>query len=581
MLAAIFQMGCSGEILGGDDLVSTNPNLPADGSGGVSGTAGTGSGAPGPGQKPGTPGTGGSGSTPVGPNAGAANSGGAGPSNPTTGGSSQIPSGDPTNPSGGANGSPGSGGGVAGPVESGFARLTRAEYGATLREAFGVDVDRSLVPVDGRVGPFTSNAAEAAEPVHPYLLAAEDIATRLVPAELAACSRTRIQRCIEDEYAGPLEQLYRRPLTAAEVTALSDLFSNLVAAGASEVDATRAMLTSALVSPDFLYRTISRPGDTARARRLAEHLSYALWDAPPDADLLAAIDGAGPIGRRLAEQAARMSRDARAVPVVARFLAQWLRVDVDIKLEDPAFGRSPHFTELLAIAEDALTNAVPIASLIDGERGFVHEDNASLYGLDSLPGRDDVVAVTWPVESGRRGILAQELFADATRHPDPTRRPIFRGLLVRRSLLCESIPPPPPGLLASAGEVSDRLADMRCASCHTRIDPVGRAFAVLDSDTEGVNTTAELIEHPELAGTYANLGELLSAVATSRAFAECFARQWLGFFLEHAPEQADAAWVSQAADLVQAGASFPELIEHTVVTLEARSTNVTPWCEGS
>ncbi|HLV64380.1 MAG TPA: DUF1592 domain-containing protein [Polyangiaceae bacterium] len=568
VLAAIFQMGCTGQILGDDDGMSASPNLPADGSGGEMATGGKGASEPGP--NAGKPGSGGSGSTPGGggPSAGGDDPGEAGA--PAAGGSGQGGSEDP----------PGSGGSAA-PIDGGFSRLTRAEYGATVRSALGIRVNDSLVPVDGRVGPFTSNAAEALDPVHPYLLAAEELASEVIPDELPACDSDEVESCLEDEYRAPIERLYRRSLTRAEMTALSDLFTNLVEAGASEVDATRAMLASALVSPDFLYRSASLPGDTARARRLAEHLSYALWDAPPDADLVAAVDDdAGPLGERLAEEAARMSRDARAVPVIARFLAQWLRVDVDLRLEDRAFASSPQFLELLALAEDALTNAVPVSSLISGERGFVHEDNASLYGLDSIPGSSEVAVITWPADSGRRGILAQELFADATRHPDATRRPIFRGLLVRRSLLCESIPPPPAGLLESVGEVTDRLADARCSSCHTRIDPVGRAFAVLDADAEDGPLTAELLEHPELGGTYADLGELLTAVAGSRAFAECFARQWLGFFLEHAPEQADAAWVAEVADLVQAGASLPELIERTITTLEARSADVTPWCEG-
>src|SRR5690606_11709395 len=127
----------------------------------------------------------------------------------------------------------------------------------------------------------------------------------------------------------------------------------------------------------------------------------------------------------------------------------------------------------------------------------------------------------WPEESARRGVLGQELFAAATRHPDASRRPIFRGLLIRESLLCDTIPPPTAELVALAGEVGERTSDPRCAGCHRLIDPIGAALAAWDDENDA--PPAELISHPELEGTYASVPELLAAVAQSEAFAECFA----------------------------------------------------------
>jgi len=330
-----------------------------------------------------------------------------------------------------------------------------------------------------------------------------------------------------------------------------------------------------------VFRASPVAGDEARSRRLAEHLAYALWDAPPDAGLTAVGTGpAAELGARLRAEAARLVSDARAVPVLARFVAQWLDVDTDLRLADPEFESSPTFMELLAFVEDALANDRPVTSLIAGDRGFVHEDNLDAYGLADPPGTGEVSAITWPADSPRRGLLAEEIFADSTRHPDPSRRPIFRGKLVRTALLCDTIPPPDADLLALAEEVGDRTVDPRCAGCHLMMDPIGGAFAVLDADFSGTPEPSQVLDHAELTGTYADLPSLLEAVAGSNAFAGCFARHFLSFFLEEPLAAVDPTFVSELAATVQSGGSLRDVLEATVVTLAARTEAATPWCEG-
>jgi hypothetical protein len=309
-------------------------------------------------------------------------------------------------------------------------------------------------------------------------------------------------------------------------------------------------------------------------------MSYVLWDAPPDAELTAAALGASLAqNEMLAVQAERLSSDSRAVQILARFFGQWLHVDTDLRLEAPEFEQSPDYLEWLAFVEYAAANAVPVKEFIGSTRGFVHQQNVEAYALDTIDGDGDVVSVEWPVTSGRRGLLGQELLAGATRHPDTSRREIFRGLLVRRSLLCDPIPSPSAALIALAGEVGDRTTDVRCKNCHERIDPIGRAFASLDLDGDEPVPVAEVLFHDELEGSYQSLGELLEAVAASRAFAACFSRHWLAFFLERDINDIDAAWVAQLADAVESGASLGEVVERTLLQLAAPSSLAEPWCE--
>jgi hypothetical protein len=542
-------VGCVAEVRSGAPGSSTGTGAAA-GSGNASGSGASGGAAAGAGM-----GTGGS-------LAGSGGSSGKG----TTGGSAGVAGTDA----------------AAGPAQPGFARLTRAEYAATVRAALGLEPDLSLIPVDGRVGSYTSNAEVSPDPVHPYLLAAEDLATAVIPSELPSCSGAAAADCLAENYAAPLEQLYRRSVSDAELASATAMLSELETLGVAPEDATRAVLTGALLQPDFLFRAAPfAVDDEAKGRRVAEHLAYLLWDSPPDAALLTAARGtAADLGARLREQAARLAEDARAVPVVSRFLAQWLRVDTDLKLENPDFEASPLFRELLAFTEDALANDLPVQSLVLGTRGFVARDNVEAYGLDELASDAEIEAVTWPADSPRRGLLGEELFLDATRHPDASRRVIFRGRLIRSSFLCDDIPAPDADLLALNDEIGDRTVDTRCAGCHLMMDPIGRAFAGLDLDHEGEVLPAEIVEHPELAGTYADLPALLEAVGGSRAFADCFSRHFLSFFLEQPLDAADPVWAGELASAIQSGAGLREVLELSVEALATRSLEALPWCEG-
>lgn len=456
-----------------------------------------------------------------------------------------------------------------------FTRLTREEYRATVLSALGVDVDANTLPVDGRVGGFTSNVLVTPDPVHPYLLAAEDIAARVVPGELPACEAEDVVDCVATNYAGAFATLFRRPVSAFEMDNWAAMVGDLEEQGLSPTEATQSLVTSVLLSPDFLFRASASNLDAAGARRYAERLSFALWDAPPDEALAAAAEDAATLG----EQALRLSREPQAVRVLARFVGQWLRVDTDDLHDDDAnFGDDPNYLELLAFVEDALANDLAVRDFIAGPTGWVHEDNAETYGLGASD--ETLSAVSWAQDSYRRGVLGQELFAGATRHPDASRRPIFRGLLVRRSLLCTEIPAPDPALIELAGEVGDRTEDARCSTCHQLLDPIGRAFAPLDPDGEGVAVPAEVIGAGALSGTYDDVAMLLEAVATSREFADCFAEHWLSFFLERPRGELDPGWVAEIADAVETGESLSSVAALSIAGLQTRSMELVPWCTG-
>lgn len=482
-----------------------------------------------------------------------------------------------------AAGSAGTGGGATtlpGELNAPYTRLTRAEYKATVKAAFNVEAPVNGIPDDERIGPFTSNVV-APDAAHELLLASEDLAALIVPTSLPACSGAGIASCIATSYRAPLERLYRRPLSDTELARLSELVQTLEGAGVSAEAATRGMLVTAFMSADFLFRASPLSGDVARGRRLAEHLSYALLDAPPDAALAAASQGdVSTLDARLKEQALRLSGDERAVPVLARFLAQWLFVDVDRKLDDASteFATSPVYAELLGFVKSALVTNAPIKSFVNGSKGYVKKGNFAAYGLPEATGATDVLEVAW--SGARRGILGEELFLDTTRHPQASRRPIYRGHLVRTSLLCQPITSPPAGVVDLDADIMDRTVDARCAGCHSLMDPIGKAFAPMDLDNSAGSPAPVVNGAGEISGTFADLPTLLDAIANSQTYADCFSRNLLGFFLEQDPERVDAAAVSDVSAVVKAGGGLGDALAQVVVSFDKRSRTVVPWCTG-
>jgi hypothetical protein len=484
---------------------------------------------------------------------------------------------------GAGTGTGGAGGSVTAPLpgelNTPYTRLTRAEYQATIKAAFGVDAPVSGIPNDEHLGPFTANVASP-DPAQQFLLASEDLAAALVPAKFPACTGTTAASCIETNYRAALERLYRRPLSAAELASLTGVVTSAEGSGISSQDATRLMLVSTLLSPSFMFRASPISGDGVRARRLVEHISYALWDEPPDT-ALAATGKVSPteLGARLKEQAIRLGTDAKAVPVLARFLAQWLGVDLDAKLTDPnlELQKSPLYAELVALTKSALTTGKTVKSFVNGNDGFIQKDAFASYGMQPAAASSDVVQVTWGA-SPRRGLLGQELFMDATRNPIAERRQIYRGHVVRSNLLCQAIPSPPPSAVDLADSVPDRTRDARCTGCHSLMDPIGLAFAPFDLDNTFGAPAPVVNGEGEVSGTFASLPALLDAIANSNAYADCFSRNLLAFFLEQNPESVDAAAIADLAPVVKSGGSLADVVVQAVVSLEKRSQSTTPWC---
>jgi hypothetical protein len=134
----------------------------------------------------------------------------------------------------------------------------------------------------------------------------------------------------------------------------------------------------------------------------------------------------------------------------------------------------------------------------------VSSDLATLYGVPAPPGEFDMVR--FPVSAHRAGILGQGSFLVSTAGPTAT-SPTARGIFIRERLLCQHVPPPPPGVNTTLPEptgadnartrrqlMTAHASNPTCSSCHRLMDPIG--FGLENFDAIGVWRDKEAIALP-------------------------------------------------------------------------------------
>ncbi len=314
---------------------------------------------------------------------------------------------------------------------------------------------------------------------------------------------------------------YRRPVTSADINPLMKLF----AAGRSDGDGFDAgveMAVSAiLVSPDFLFRAEKSPAGVSKISDLdlASRLSFFLWSSIPDEELLHAAEQ-GKLGDPaiLTAQVKRMLADPKSKALVDNFAGQWLRLrNVADWKPDP--DKYKEFDEALRNAFERETemffrNIVEqdrsVLEFIDADYTFVNERLARFYGIPGVKGSYfRRVALTGPQ---RGGILTQGSILLVTSYPNRT-SPVLRGKWILESVLGSPPPPPPPDVPVLADSASTSAASLReqlqkhrsnpaCASCHSRLDPLG--FALENFDAVGKFRSSEGGSPIEASGAMPN-----------------------------------------------------------------------------
>ncbi len=299
---------------------------------------------------------------------------------------------------------------------------------------------------------------------------------------------------------------YRRPVADDDLADLLAFYRDGHAQGGFEAGI-RTAIQAMLASPHFLFRIeeLGEPTDVDGVYALtgvdlATRLSYFLWGAPPDGELLAvARDGRLADTEVMEAQVRRMLADPAAEAMGQRFAAQWLRLS-DIEKVHPDALKYPNFDTQLS--EDMVEETIrffnhlvqadeSVLDLLTADYSFVNERLARHYGIPGIAG-DDFEQVSYPMEH-RRGLLGHGSVLTLTSHANRT-SPVLRGKWVMEVLLGTPPPPPPPDvpdLDATSEAVDGRYLTVReqmelhrsnpsCNSCHSVIDPLGLALENYD-----------------------------------------------------------------------------------------------------
>jgi hypothetical protein len=374
--------------------------------------------------------------------------------------------------------------------------------------------------------------------------------------------------CAEEIVTRLASQAYRRPVDGLDLEGLMSFYQ----AGRREGDfesGIRTALQAILASPYFVFRLEQTPRSAGAGQpfrigdlELGSRLSFFLWAAPPDPELVElANQGALRDPAALERQVQRMLADPRSEALATRFAAQWLRLQ-DLEKIHPDALLYPQYDHTLAEAmkretelffENLIHEDRSVLELLTADYTFVNERLAKHYKIPNVSG--DRFRRVQLEDVNRRGLLGQGSILTLTSVADRT-SPVMRGKWVLEVLLGSPPPPPPPNvpaleetkaaegtrLLSVRERMEEHRANPACTSCHQVIDPIGLALENFDvtgawrikDSGAPVDATGELYDGTKLDGPAALRQALLNlSEAFVRSFTESLMTYALGRRLEY------------------------------------------------
>ncbi|MDX1980833.1 MAG: DUF1592 domain-containing protein, partial [Bryobacteraceae bacterium] len=398
-------------------------------------------------------------------------------------------------------------------------RLTKTEYGNTLRDLFGVDpsiVDGLPDEVSGE-GYLNSLSPLQLEQ---YLAIADKVLHRIVAPEGAPA--TEMQKRLFGEPAAPkanprgaarevarslAKKAYRRPPAEAELDVLVETFDLGRRNNLGYHQALHLMLKAILVSPQFLFITpagVSQPGAgivPLDDHQLASRLSYLLWATMPDNELMALADN-GTLHEPavLKAQAQRLLDDRRSRALFDGFGAQWLGVGgLKRQVFDPAMFpqmtaamRQAMYDEARLFFESIVRENKSVIRFADADYTYLNGTLAAVYGLEKTIKGPAMRRVRLS-DGNRGGVLGMPGVLAATSFPNRT-SPVKRGVWVLEQLLGDHVPAAPPDVPALDQQDQATITNLTvrertelhrtnpvCANCHQILDPIGFGLEKFDA----------------------------------------------------------------------------------------------------
>jgi hypothetical protein len=285
-------------------------------------------------------------------------------------------------------------------------------------------------------------------------------------------------------------------------------------------------------------------------------------------------------------QVHRMLADAKGHALASNFAGQWLQTR-NLQFQKPdrkAFREyGPQLEDAMRTETEMFFQAIvtedrSILDFLDGNFTFLNERLAALYGIQGVHGsqfrRVDLDGTQ------RSGVITQASVLTASSYPTRT-SPVLRGKWVLENILNTPPPEPPANVPAlddhdvgTAASVRQRLEAHRsnalCASCHSRMDPLGFALENYDGigrwrTTEGkfpIDANGQLPDGTTFSGA-TELKALLRA--KSPQFVRGFSEKMLTYALGRGLESYDKPAIEKIASRVESdGYRFSAVVDGIV-----------------
>jgi len=441
--------------------------------------------------------------------------------------------------------------------------LTGEQYANTIAQVFGADISESILPpmppmarTDGLLASGAAFAGVTSDQISQIQLSAASVAEQVVDEDhrgfLIPCRPESISEgdsaCARQFLSETARLLYRRPLDEARLTELVDIARYATEQTDDFYDGLALALEAILLSPEVIFivdQTEPDPNRPGEQRlddySLAARLSFLLWNAPPDANLLLAAENgelSNPEG--LARAVDRLLASSRLEAGMRAFFDDMLGFDDFNSLaKDPvvypmvtgATLADAREQTLRTIIDHVLTEEADYRDLFTTRKTFMSMSLAPVYGT---PSSDGWVPYEFDESSPRIGLLTHVSFLAANSHAVRS-SPTLRGKALRELFLCQHVPEPPPDVDFSGLEEDENALTARarlrvhnenpsCAGCHLITDPMGLSLenfngAGLFRETED---GAELDITGELDGVfYDDISGLASAMRDHPKLSYC------------------------------------------------------------
>ena len=372
--------------------------------------------------------------------------------------------------------------------------------------------------------------------------------------------------CAQKIIATLARHAYRRPVGEADTAPLMKIYAGS-RKGADFDHGIEAAVEAVLVSPSFLFMRETDPANAPAVHRisdleLATRLSFFLWSSLPD-DQLLAVAQKKQLSKPdvLKAQVTRMLADPRAKALTDNFAGQWLylrrleyqKPDRKVYTNFDRRLREAMMTETTLFFTGVIQENRSVLDFLDANYTYLNQRLAEHYGVPGVQGTA-FRRVELDPALHRGGLLGQGSILTVTSYNNRTST-VLRGKWILDNILGAAPPPPPPNVPAlndakngKAMTVRQQMEQHRanpvCASCHTKMDPLG--FSLENYDAVGawrsgyagqlVDASAVMPDGTAFEGPKGLQGILLSR---KEQFVEAFTERLMTYALARGVEAYD------------------------------------------